>query len=43
MPTALIADDEDLLRAELRRMLAAAWPELVVVVGRCFKVGRLVA
>ena len=31
MPTALIADDEDLPRAELRRMLAAAWPELVVV------------
>ena len=31
MPTALIADDEDLQRAELRRMLAAAWPELVVV------------
>ena len=27
-PTALIADDEDLPRAELRRMLAAAWPEL---------------
>ena len=31
MPTALIADDEDLPRAELRRMLAAAWPELRVV------------
>jgi DNA-binding LytR/AlgR family response regulator len=31
MPTALIADDEDLPRAELRRMLATAWPELVVV------------
>lgn len=31
MPTALIADDEDLPRAELRRMLAAAWPELQVV------------
>jgi DNA-binding LytR/AlgR family response regulator len=31
MPTALIADDEDLPRAELRRMLAAAWPELHVV------------
>jgi DNA-binding LytR/AlgR family response regulator len=30
-PTALIADDEDLPRAELRRMLAAAWPELQVV------------
>ena len=30
-PTALIADDEDLPRAELRRMLAAAWPELRVV------------
>ena len=27
-PTAVIADDEDLPRAELRRMLAAAWPEL---------------
>ena len=27
-PTALIADDEDLPRAELRRMLASAWPEL---------------
>ena len=30
MPTALIADDEDLPRAELRRMLAAAWPELQI-------------
>ena len=30
-PTALIADDEDLPRAELRRMLAVAWPELQVV------------
>jgi DNA-binding LytR/AlgR family response regulator len=30
-PTALIADDEDLPRAELRRMLAQAWPELRVV------------
>jgi DNA-binding LytR/AlgR family response regulator len=28
---ALIADDEDLPRAELRRMLGAAWPELEVV------------
>jgi DNA-binding LytR/AlgR family response regulator len=31
MPTALIADDEDLPRAELRRMLAVAWPELQIV------------
>lgn len=31
MPTAIIADDEDLPRAELRRMLALAWPELQVV------------
>jgi DNA-binding LytR/AlgR family response regulator len=30
-PTALIADDEDLPRAELRRMLEAAWPELRIV------------
>ncbi|MDO9074010.1 MAG: LytTR family DNA-binding domain-containing protein [Rubrivivax sp.] len=30
-PTALIADDEDLPRAELRRMLSLAWPELRVV------------
>jgi DNA-binding LytR/AlgR family response regulator len=30
-PTALIADDEPLLRDELARLLAAAWPELVVV------------
>jgi DNA-binding LytR/AlgR family response regulator len=30
-PTALIADDEDLPRAELARMLAAAWPELRIV------------
>jgi DNA-binding LytR/AlgR family response regulator len=28
---ALIADDEDLPRAELRRMLALAWPELQIV------------
>jgi DNA-binding LytR/AlgR family response regulator len=31
MPTAILADDEDLPRAELRRMLAAAWPGLDVV------------
>jgi len=30
-PTALLADDEDLPRAELRRMLARAWPELEIV------------
>lgn len=30
-PTALIADDEPLLREALRRQLAAAWPELAVV------------
>lgn len=30
-PTALIADDEDLPRAELRRMLAEAWPALEIV------------
>jgi DNA-binding LytR/AlgR family response regulator len=31
MPIAILADDEDLPRAELRRMLAVAWPELDVV------------
>ena len=31
MPTALIADDEDLQRSDLRRMLAQVWPELVIV------------
>lgn len=31
MPAAILADDEDLPRAELRRMLAAAWPELTIV------------
>ena len=31
-PTALIADDEPLLRKALTRMLAQAWPELDVVV-----------
>ncbi len=30
-PTAILADDEDLPRAELRRMLAAAWPALHIV------------
>ncbi len=30
-PTALIADDEPLLRKALTRMLAQAWPELVIV------------
>lgn len=30
-PTALIADDEPLLRQSLKRMLAEAWPELQVV------------
>lgn len=31
MTTAIIADDEDLPRKELRRMLAAIWPELEIV------------
>ena len=31
MPTAIIADDEDLPRVDLRRLLAAAWPDLHVV------------
>lgn len=30
MPTALIAEDEPLLREQLKRRLAEAWPELVV-------------
>jgi DNA-binding LytR/AlgR family response regulator len=30
-PTAVLADDEDLPRAELRRMLALAWPALRIV------------
>jgi DNA-binding LytR/AlgR family response regulator len=30
-PTALIADDEPLLRAALRRQLASVWPELEIV------------
>ena len=30
-PTALVADDEPLLRQALSRMLAATWPELVIV------------
>ncbi len=30
-PTALIADDEPLLRAELARLLAILWPELAIV------------
>jgi len=30
MPTAIIADDEDLQRAELQRLLALAWPELEI-------------
>lgn len=30
-PTAVIAEDEPVLRAQLRELLAAAWPELVVV------------
>ena len=29
-PTALIADDEPALRADLERLLAGAWPELVI-------------
>ena len=31
MPTALIAEDEPLLRAQLRSRLADAWPELTIV------------
>jgi len=31
MPTAIIADDEDLALGELRHMLAQAWPELTIV------------
>ena len=30
-PTALIADDEPLLREALSRQLALAWPELAIV------------
>jgi len=30
-PTAILAEDEELLRGELREMLAAQWPELAVV------------
>ena len=30
-PTALIADDEPLLRAALRRQLASVWPDLEIV------------
>ena len=37
-PTALIADDEPLLRDSLARMLAVAWPELEVVA--CVRNGR---
>jgi DNA-binding LytR/AlgR family response regulator len=32
MPTALIAEDEPLLRDQLKRRIAEAWPELVVAV-----------
>ena len=31
MPTALIADDEAMLRAQLKARLAEAWPELAVI------------
>ena len=31
MPTAIIAEDEDLPRAELRRMLTELWPELTII------------
>jgi DNA-binding LytR/AlgR family response regulator len=31
MPSAIIADDEDLQREDLRRMLAQSWPELEIV------------
>lgn len=31
MPTAVIADDEDLQRSELRRLLALIWPELEII------------
>jgi len=31
LPTAIIAEDEPLLRAQLRARLASAWPELVIV------------
>jgi YesN/AraC family two-component response regulator len=31
MPTALIAEDEPMLRAQLKARLAEAWPELAVI------------
>ena len=31
MPTALIAEDEPMLRAQLRARLGDAWPELTIV------------
>jgi len=31
LPTAVIAEDEPLLRAQLKTRLAEAWPELAIV------------
>lgn len=31
MPTAILADDEDLPRSELRRLLAETWPQLTIL------------
>ena len=31
MPTALIAEDEPMLRAQLKSRLADAWPELAII------------
>ncbi len=42
MPTAIIADDEDLQRSDLRRMLAQVWPELRIV-ARCEDGGAALA
>jgi DNA-binding LytR/AlgR family response regulator len=43
MPTAIIADDEDLPRAELRRLLADAWPDLRIVAECADGAGALAA
>jgi DNA-binding LytR/AlgR family response regulator len=43
MPTAIIADDEDLPRSELRRLLADAWPDLRIVAECADGAGALAA
>ena len=42
MPSALIAEDEPMLRAQLKARLAEAWPELTTIAQPVMEIGQRV-